>query len=789
MSETSRLVRIFISSTFRDFMGERDELVKKVFPELRRRCKSRFVELLEVDLRWGITEAQSKQGDTLRICLKEIDQCRPSAPVFFIGMLGERYGWIPQPDFYQPNVLEDPDLSWVKAHVGGKSVTELEILHGVLNNRRMGDKAFFYFREPGYEQRHWETIANNYPDLRPEDFTNALEPDPQAAAAKQEALKAAIRTAGLKTAPQEYACPEALAARVLEDIWGQVDRIFPADEVPDALERERMDHEVFCRSRTRAYVERDGLFDRLDLHAEGEGPAARVVVGASGSGKSALLAAWLERQRERVVFYHFVGATPQSTDAEGLLRRLHGSFRRRGVLPAADRFPEGQTAIAAAVPQWLEQLAAQGGGVILLDALNQLQDSYDRELWWWPESWPDAVRVVFSCLPGDVRRVMDRRGWTQGARLIEVPPLREGERQTILERYLKLFSRSLEPRLQTKILAAPQCANPLFLRSLLDELRLRARHEELEAHIDRMLGCRDTAALFVLILMQLEADFSPREYPHLVHEGLGLLGMARRGLTERELLELLSPGERPAADCIPRHYWSPLYLALEDSLVSREGQLSFFHDYLRQAVWLEYLDEPAEQQIAHERLAAPALRWQDAGAYGATTSDYGFRYGIGHLLALGRQTECAELLLNRRFTETCVRAHKQPALVSADLAAVRRACATADTTGPQSAAALCAEALTAPTRLSRCLHETLDAAAAEGDWDEVITLAAADEGASGPLLLASRALAGADAPQADAGAGKLQSLMARWAAEAASPAWDEVIERLGASRVARDHAC
>jgi hypothetical protein len=93
-ASTSRLVRVFISSTFRDFMGERDELVKRIFPELRRRCKSRFVELLEVDLRWGITEEQSKSGETLRICLQEIDRCRPSAPVFFIGMLGERYGWI-----------------------------------------------------------------------------------------------------------------------------------------------------------------------------------------------------------------------------------------------------------------------------------------------------------------------------------------------------------------------------------------------------------------------------------------------------------------------------------------------------------------------------------------------------------------------------------------------------------------------------------------------------------------------------------------------------------------------
>ncbi len=51
MNNQSRLVRVFISSTFRDFIEERDELVKKVFPELRRGCRKRFVEVLEVDLR------------------------------------------------------------------------------------------------------------------------------------------------------------------------------------------------------------------------------------------------------------------------------------------------------------------------------------------------------------------------------------------------------------------------------------------------------------------------------------------------------------------------------------------------------------------------------------------------------------------------------------------------------------------------------------------------------------------------------------------------------------------
>ena len=34
-----RAVRVFISSTFRDMQAERDELVKRVFPQLRKLCE------------------------------------------------------------------------------------------------------------------------------------------------------------------------------------------------------------------------------------------------------------------------------------------------------------------------------------------------------------------------------------------------------------------------------------------------------------------------------------------------------------------------------------------------------------------------------------------------------------------------------------------------------------------------------------------------------------------------------------------------------------------------------
>ena len=142
MSPLSRVVRIFISSTFRDFAGERDILVRKIFPELRRRCRERQVELVDVDLRWGITEAEAQQGKVLPICLAEIDRSRP----YFIGLLGERYGWVPEAQRYNASLVQEQP--WLSEHAGGKSVTELEVLHGVLNNPAMAGHALFYFRDP-----------------------------------------------------------------------------------------------------------------------------------------------------------------------------------------------------------------------------------------------------------------------------------------------------------------------------------------------------------------------------------------------------------------------------------------------------------------------------------------------------------------------------------------------------------------------------------------------------------------------------------------------------------------
>jgi hypothetical protein len=78
-----KTVRVFISSTFRDTHEERDHLVRVVFPELKERCRTKHVQLVDVDLRWGVTEADAEHGQALDICLDEIDSCRP----YFLGIL------------------------------------------------------------------------------------------------------------------------------------------------------------------------------------------------------------------------------------------------------------------------------------------------------------------------------------------------------------------------------------------------------------------------------------------------------------------------------------------------------------------------------------------------------------------------------------------------------------------------------------------------------------------------------------------------------------------------------
>ena len=137
----NRQIRVFISSTFQDMQDERDYLMKRTFPMLRKLAAERDVTLTELDLRWGITEEESKSGKVVEICLREIENSIP----FFIGIIGNRYGWVPEKKDISENVTDRfKDVnSYLEHHL---SVTEMEMQFGVLQ-RQEDMHAFFYIKE------------------------------------------------------------------------------------------------------------------------------------------------------------------------------------------------------------------------------------------------------------------------------------------------------------------------------------------------------------------------------------------------------------------------------------------------------------------------------------------------------------------------------------------------------------------------------------------------------------------------------------------------------------------
>jgi len=557
-------------------MGEdRDHLVKFVFPRLRKLCEERGVTWGEVDLRWGIPDEDSDR--VLPLCLEQIKRCRP----YFIGLLGERYGFVPER--IAPETLER--FPWLATHPGS-SITELEIVDGVLRNPEMNGHAFFYFRDPGYLDRlPAERKRADFEDLG------------RGADGRLARLKERIRDArdeGLCRLREEYRDPEQLGAWLYEDLADLVSTLFPEQGCPDPLDVEAGEHEAWARNLRRAYVERPGCYAPLDAYVAGDGPPL-VVLGESGVGKSALLANWAARYRAAhsadVLLLHFIGATPSSADASQLMRRIMHELKRR--FGFADAVPSEPERIRTEFAQWMVRVPGSQRVVLVLDGLNQLVDrDAAPELGWLPSPPPPNWRLIASTLPGRSLEAVLRRGWTE----MVVEPLSVAERRQVAAAFLARYGRRLGPDHMEQIIGAEPASNPLFLRTLLDELRQFGEHERLSERLEYYLAARNPRELYERVLARWEQDFGV----DLVGRSLTLIWAARRGLSEAEILDLLGDGRLP----MPQATWTPLYLAAETSFAQRAGLLAIAHDYLRAAVRDRYLGSTEARMKANLRLAA-----------------------------------------------------------------------------------------------------------------------------------------------------------------------------------------
>lgn len=636
MSQIWKTVRIFISSTFRDMHAERDHLVRVVFPELKERCRKRHVQLIAVDLRWGVTEEQAVGGGALDICLDEIDSCRP----YFLGLLGHRYGYVPPGHDH--------------------SITAQEVYHGVLHNslpRQLIDLRPFvegilegrslfkeqvsclvrcyqwdpekrkYLLQKGITPEDQETLRaifatyslyqrdRSFFFLRSESLTRKLagsniedyfETD-EALKGKLEALKQESIDVGLPHF--EYADLETFGQKVLETLWGRIDAEFPEDREErerDWLAEEAEFHELFTADRTRRFVGRSDILKTMWAFVEEEAePRLMVITGEPGCGKSALMARFAEEvihsHPDWLVLSHFVGASPSSTSLRRTLRRLCAQLNR--ALGIEEAVPEDYKELAQVFPELLQRVSETSRLILIMDALNQFERTDNAHtMRWLPQKLPQNVRVVLSTLAGEALEALKARRIQP--RFEELSGLTDPEIREFVTAYLVEIRKEFPtPEIRDAFYHRIKAGHPLYILVALEELRVFPVYEEVGR---RVASLPDTVPdLFAQVLERVEGDFNRP----LVRDLMSFIACGRQGMTGEEL-QMLLKGHAPAISSgnppekLPDMLFSRLRRAFSAYLFERSGVIDFFHGQLKEAVVKRYLPEEADRDQAHQVIAA-----------------------------------------------------------------------------------------------------------------------------------------------------------------------------------------
>lgn len=478
---------LFVSSTFSDMNAERDHLRDIVFPELSERLRERRHHLEPIDLRWGVEtmtvgEQAEKELLVLKVCLNEIERCRP----FFIGMLGDRYGWIP-PEKRMQAAIDEKKFS---TKVQGKSVTALEIEFGVLASRDQKKRSFFYYRKPLPYAEMPLDVAARFSD---EYSTESWAPD---AVIRLQELKQDILKKVTRGRVREYEVTwdsvnnkvtglEAWGQQVLEDLWKELDdktRSVATLPAPAWQDQERAYLDTFIEEHSRGFVGRSEMISCIKAMALSSDAVhwGICVAAEPGMGKSALFAKLVrELENEKcLILAHAAGISMRSTGVDAILRRwiqelaAHLELNESDPSKALETLEEKKEMFA----ELFLQTSMNKRIIILVDALNQLEPtSTVRHMNWLPEIWPENARLVCTAIPGEETEALEKR---QGIKSLKLEPTDINDAKEIIHTICRQYHKSIHGDVVNKLVNKKQdtyslaCGNPLWLSMAVEALIL-----------------------------------------------------------------------------------------------------------------------------------------------------------------------------------------------------------------------------------------------------------------------------------------------------------------------------
>ncbi len=485
----ARCIRVFLSSTFQDMQSERNYLIEHTFHTFRHIAAQRHVDFSVVDLRWGVTEEEAHEGKVIEICLNEINQTRP----FFIGLVGNRYGWCPTHEDVQKNPRLLNVFPEIRQYIEqGLSMTEIEMQYGVLS---AAEKVYANF----YIKSGQDTKNTPEEQLRLDNLRCTI---------IQKSEEGLCRMAYYDTAEQ-------LGEKVLKSLIALLDELYPQellDETAMLVERQR-----YLLRQMQAVYENDSAQETMRrtiaqfvFQMQANRHCVAITTKGESVGKSAFAANWGFSKDARNIIRTILNN--EDNTSEIALRHLYAEMQLRGLSPSD-------------YITWT------------IDGLDYLETKTDRALGWLLDERLHDIQLVLTANDPVILRNIesfcnkdDRAGST-----LYIGAILEEDAKKIIPSFLKQFAKGLSQSQIDKIARNKLfLQNVLFLKLFLHELIQFGVYEKLDEFMSPYLEATTASQLIDIILRRLEKEHGK----DVVSTYFGFLSLTECGIPEADLQRL-----------------------------------------------------------------------------------------------------------------------------------------------------------------------------------------------------------------------------------------------------------
>lgn len=594
-----RTIRIFISSTFKNFDKIRNELIGEVLPEIRDLCSRNGFSFRIVDLRWGITDDEGKNHQVADICFEEIRRCQEYSPApNFIVLSDDNYGWIPIPASISQYCWEK-----IGAHLEKTDPPSLSFLEGWYRKDTNALDGVYVLQDRCVCSGNGEELTLD--ESMEKQISNILFPAAQAVLKHEYSLRVAFggsmteqeinlglfaqEGAGRHTlvmiretdqgssgadSSSEFNAPKLnehlkevtkkagstwipleedsyrekardFLKRIVEE---QIRKVLEEEKAETLFGKECREQREALEEQTQNYLDVGNRMALLQEFSEKNRGRVSLVKGRQGTGKSTLLKACACRFPEQYigVFTDLQGSRGSVDTALGfLLEALYG----RGLIKRMTPKKPGESS-AGYFERQLEGLDKGTEITLIIDCAEQIYDFRMQDESLFSMDLPAGVSLLISCVD---------EGSLSGTDLLYRPPVFEikGIRKTdglsmllgILEGYGRTLSAKQQEALSRTL---PETVTPLYQYQLAAMLRnVRGYEEDFTLWDGRDDGSRgiplDEKSLFekplpedirYLIRGSLEKGMRT-SLPELYRHILACIALSAQGVQEEELVEIL----------------------------------------------------------------------------------------------------------------------------------------------------------------------------------------------------------------------------------------------------------